>query len=67
VCRDTGVENERDAEVYVKVCGHCSTFVNVKRCAHCGKAWYCSRACQRADWKAHKQLVPEMAAEKQRA
>lgn len=42
-----------------KSCAKChKTQVNVslalKRCAKCQDQWYCSRDCQKADWKAHK-------------
>ncbi|KAK3654134.1 hypothetical protein LTR56_004188 [Elasticomyces elasticus] len=30
--------------------------VSLRRCANCRDAQYCSRACQRADWKQHKQV-----------
>lgn len=26
----------------------------MKQCANCGNAWYCSRECQKIDWKKHK-------------
>jgi len=28
----------------------------LKRCSACGKAWYCSPACQKQDWKKHKKM-----------
>jgi hypothetical protein len=34
----------------------------LKRCALCGAARYCSRACQTADWKAHKKTCRATAA-----
>ncbi|EME81186.1 uncharacterized protein MYCFIDRAFT_204223 [Pseudocercospora fijiensis CIRAD86] len=37
-------------------CHHCrKTFsTSPKRCSACGKAYYCNRDCQKADWKRHK-------------
>ncbi|KAK1808607.1 hypothetical protein LTR12_017034 [Friedmanniomyces endolithicus] len=31
-----------------------NTTTTLRRCANCQDAWYCSRACQRSDWKEHK-------------
>ena len=28
--------------------------INFKKCAKCQNAWYCSKKCQKADWKTHK-------------
>lgn len=63
VCREHGWEDEREGEVYDKLCDHCGTFVNVRRCSHCRVTYYCSKRCQRATWKAHKAAVPEAAVE----
>eukprot|EP00930_Biecheleria_cincta_P002913 TRINITY_DN103876_c0_g1_i1.p1 TRINITY_DN103876_c0_g1~~TRINITY_DN103876_c0_g1_i1.p1 ORF type:complete len:484 (+),score=83.60 TRINITY_DN103876_c0_g1_i1:55-1506(+) len=29
---------------------------NLQRCSRCHNVWYCSRECQKKDWKEHKQL-----------
>jgi len=40
----------------------CKAFVKnasgseIKRCKRCQRVWYCSPACQRADWKIHKKV-----------
>jgi hypothetical protein len=38
---------------YIKYCQHCQKLAD-KSCSRCGIAAYCSRDCQRLDWKAHK-------------
>jgi MYND finger len=35
-------------------CFQCGKTTEVKRCANCQSAWYCSRDCQKAHWKVHK-------------
>ena len=37
--------------------------VKLLRCATCKTVWYCSRACQRSDWKVHKRDCNARAAE----
>mmetsp|Transcript_16307 Transcript_16307/g.27344 ORF Transcript_16307/g.27344 Transcript_16307/m.27344 type:complete len:244 (-) Transcript_16307:1722-2453(-) len=32
----------------------------MKSCANCGKAWYCSKECQKNDWKMHKILCTRL-------
>jgi hypothetical protein len=49
------------APVWTKLCEGCSTFANVKRCAHCGTSYFCGRRCQRKTWKYHKKYVPAKA------
>ena len=37
-------------------CGHCEIdrcLKKLKKCAGCGCIWYCSRLCQKQDWKKH--------------
>lgn len=65
----TETENEVSTESFftllnsiaqkVAPCGGCqkpgSSFPSgLQRCSRCRSAWYCSTACQKADWKAHK-------------
>ena len=40
-----------------RCCGpNCSNHENLKKCARCGAARYCSALCQKAAWKSHKPL-----------
>ncbi|KAG5928042.1 hypothetical protein E4U53_002767 [Claviceps sorghi] len=38
------------------ICKKSSPEVNIKRCAKCSVTPYCSRDCQKADWKAHRKI-----------
>ena len=40
-------------------CGMNDDMEALKRCASCGKVWYCSRECQKADWKVHKKTCKQ--------
>lgn len=37
-----------------RLCIVCQKTMGLKKCAQCGVVWYCSRACQKSDWKEHK-------------
>ena len=46
-----------------RVCAHCAKRADLSEprylvCAGCGKARYCSEACQRADWAEHQKVCP---------
>jgi splicing suppressor protein 51 len=43
-------------------CVSCSKVDNLKRCAKCHTAQYCSRDCEKNDWKAHKRVCAQYAA-----
>jgi len=58
VCRDFGIPNPLAEYIFYKFCEGCGTFRNVKRCAHCGVSFYCSRKCQKQTWKYHKIYQP---------
>jgi len=38
------------------VCGNCLSDKTTKRCGACKRIKYCSKACQKADWKKHKNI-----------
>ncbi|KAF1971628.1 hypothetical protein BU23DRAFT_590544 [Bimuria novae-zelandiae CBS 107.79] len=42
-------------------CATCNKAPNLKRCAKCLKTLYCSRDCQKADWKTHKKVCAQQA------
>ncbi|KAK8862825.1 MYND domain protein [Apiospora arundinis] len=43
------------------VCKKTAQEVSLKYCAKCSKTPYCSRDCQKADWKAHKEICDQPA------
>ncbi|KAN0100202.1 hypothetical protein V8E55_000186 [Tylopilus felleus] len=43
---------ERDRTARCEVCGRVDA--NVKKCARCKTAWYCSKTCQNNGWLSHK-------------
>ncbi|PHH79240.1 hypothetical protein CDD80_5324 [Ophiocordyceps camponoti-rufipedis] len=44
-----------------KTCQKSSPQVTLKKCAKCSTTNYCSRDCQKADWKAHKKICSKQA------
>jgi MYND finger len=52
---DTGRVQESDGSSVCKMCGKSGG----KRCGKCGNVVYCSRACQRSDWKEHKKICEQ--------
>lgn len=54
-----GVAREARATPETGKCATCESQLpkaRLKVCARCGAAEYCSRACQKADWKSHKRV-----------
>lgn len=45
-------------------CVICCKTENIKKCAKCSTTPYCSRECQKADWKTHKKICARNAAER---
>lgn len=44
-----------DFKETARACNKCQDRLRpLKQCARCGKAFYCSKACQKVDWKDHK-------------
>ncbi|KAI1173340.1 putative MYND domain protein [Nemania sp. FL0916] len=47
------------------ICNSCKkASTEMKRCAKCHVTCYCSRDCQKADWKAHKKICTKQASER---
>ena len=45
------------AEAVLRTCGACAVQIphnRAKRCSQCRAAYYCSRECQKRDWRSHK-------------
>eukprot|EP00004_Rigifila_ramosa_P015510 TRINITY_DN3604_c0_g1_i1.p1 TRINITY_DN3604_c0_g1~~TRINITY_DN3604_c0_g1_i1.p1 ORF type:complete len:1313 (+),score=242.86 TRINITY_DN3604_c0_g1_i1:582-3941(+) len=50
----------KSAAVPVQFCAHCQqSKPDMQRCTRCRTVLYCSKDCQRADWKVHKALCKE--------
>jgi mitochondrial splicing suppressor protein 51 len=58
---DINVNTNADSD-NSNVCTTCKTTEKLKRCAKCNTTLYCSRECQKADWKSHKKLCSKNAA-----
>ena len=44
-----------EEEAATRSCAACGSTADVKlRCSRCKRVWYCSAACQRTDWRAHR-------------
>ena len=50
----TATDDQRSSNVTEGICSYCNGSGNVKTCSGCRKTQYCSRVCQKADWKSHK-------------
>ena len=42
-------------------CDACRMRPGPNKCVQCQSSWYCSRECQKADWKQHKRVCKEKA------
>merc|ERR1712096_378895 len=48
-------ERQRSAIQYInRYCEHCAQADPKFKCSHCEGTWYCSKVCQRRDWRFHK-------------
>lgn len=46
--------------IIIKACASCGQEANLKICGGCRAAWFCSPACQKACWPAHKAVCRSM-------
>ena len=49
-------------KLYTSDCILCGASGSTKKCSSCKTAYYCSRDCQMAHWKTHKEFCKKMAA-----
>lgn len=54
-------DEERGRDLKCEICGKSE---DIKRCAKCKVVAYCSRECQKSDWKKHKKICPQLAAQR---
>lgn len=51
----------RQQLVHLPICSKCKQPKNdLKRCSVCSSVLYCSKECQREDWKEHKKVCPQL-------
>jgi len=48
------------------ICDHCGAVDDLKKCRGCKSTQYCSRECQLADWRSHKELCKQYKAMRNR-
>ena len=56
------IQKDKRKETTILSCVICHKTENLKKCAKCSTTPYCSRDCQKADWKTHKKLCAGNAA-----
>ena len=61
--RSTASEATGETADYLakKRCGGCGSLTNTQLCGGCGRVSYCSRACQKKEWRAHKPACQALA------
>lgn len=65
VCTDRGYMVTMDT--CGRTCALCKNSSNLQRCGRCFRVFYCSKDCQRGDWRNHRDLCQQVTAQAAKA
>ena len=66
--KKTQAEKEKNEKMQKRTCSNCKkSGTGFPKCSGCKRVYYCSRKCQKADWKRHKKVCKTKKNRKTRA